>query len=127
MRLIDADEVLKRWGLKFYAMGGDRLGPNGDEISFYVNGLLNEIQNAPTVDTYIEDDMKEAIKVGQEVGYEMAKGKYERPQGEWLHNSDRPDNLICSVCNCGWDMWRYESKELKFCPHCGADMRGGRE
>ncbi len=50
VRLIDADEVLKRWGLKFYAMGGDRLGPNGEDIMFYVNGLLNEIQNAPTVE-----------------------------------------------------------------------------
>lgn len=50
-----------------------------------------------------------------------------RPQGEWKHNSDHPDNLICSVCNCEWDMWRYESKELKFCPNCGADMRGGGE
>lgn len=60
MRLIDADEVLKRWGLKFYAMGGDRLGPNGDEISFYVNGLLNEIQNAPTVEP-ISDEQIEKI------------------------------------------------------------------
>lgn len=50
-----------------------------------------------------------------------------RSKGKWLHNSDRPDTLICSVCNCGWDMWRYESKELKYCPNCGADMRGGEQ
>lgn len=47
---------------------------------------------------------------------------HERPQGKWLHNSDHPDNWICSACNCGWDMWRYESKELKYCPNCGAKM-----
>lgn len=92
MRLIDADEVLKRWGLKFYAMGGDRLGPNGDEISFYVNGLLNEIQNAPTVDTYTEDDVQYAIKEGHQVGYEMTNFK-SKPieiikESEPISNSD---------------------------------------
>jgi len=46
----------------------------------------------------------------------------ERSKGAWLHNSDHPDTLICSVCNCGWDMWRYERKELKYCPNCGSDM-----
>lgn len=46
----------------------------------------------------------------------------ERSKGVWLHNSDRPDTLICSVCNCGWVMWRYERKELKYCPNCGSDM-----
>lgn len=103
MRLIDADEVLKRWGLKFYAMGGDRLGPNGDEISFYVNGLLNEIQNAPTV---------------------------ERPQGEWIEESSEIGALGIKYtwvrCNrCGWDNSLVIPKS--FCPNCGADMRGGRE
>ena len=72
MRLIDADEVLKRWGLKFYAMGGDRLGPNGNEISFYVNGLLNEIQNAPTVEPTLSDEQIDKITdlLETEWGYE---------------------------------------------------------
>lgn len=37
------------------------------------------IDNAPTVEAYTEDDVKNAIKEGHEVGYEMAKAKYERP------------------------------------------------
>ena len=49
MRLIDADELLKNWGQTFFAMGGDRLGANGEEIMFYLNGLIREIKNAPTV------------------------------------------------------------------------------
>lgn len=42
--------------------------------------------------------------------------------GEWKHNSNRPDRLICSVCDAGYDMMRFESKDLKFCPNCGARM-----
>ena len=71
------------------------------------------------------------VKFGIEKTYDLIDNaptvEPERPQGRWLHNSDRPDTLICSVCNCGWDMWHYESKELKYCPNCGADMRGGKE
>jgi len=45
---------------------------------------------------------------------EMAKTKYERPQGEWIVENDV--YCICSVCN---------NKEIKFsnfCPNCGAQM-----
>ena len=44
--------------------------------------------------------------------------------GKWLHNSDRPDRLICSVCDVGFDMWYYETKDLLYCPCCGAKMDG---
>ena len=47
--------------------------------------------------------------------------------GKWLHNSDRPDKLICSVCDVGFDMWYYETKDLLYCPCCGAKMDGGKE
>ena len=104
MRLIDADEVLKRWGLKFYAMGGDRLGPNGDDISFYVNGLLNEIQNAPTVELRMVNGVIIPI---------------ERPQGEWIKHSTYKDVLICSKCNHGSNQV-YDT--FNFCPNCGAKM-----
>ena len=40
--------------------------------------------------------------------------------GHWETNSDRPDSLICSVCNCGFDMWKHDSHN--FCPNCGAKM-----
>ena len=35
-------------------------------------------------------------------------------------NSDRPDSLICSVCKCGFDMWKHDPHN--FCPNCGAKM-----
>lgn len=45
--------------------------------------------------------------------------------GHWETNSDRPDSLICSVCNCGFDMWKHDSHN--FCPNCGAKLDGGIE
>ena len=45
--------------------------------------------------------------------------------GRWETNSDRPDSLICSVCKCGFDMWKHDPHN--FCPNCGAKMDGGDE
>ena len=42
--------------------------------------------------------------------------------GRWIMNSDRPDMIICTVCNAGFDVWKHESKNFKFCPNCGAEM-----
>ena len=40
--------------------------------------------------------------------------------GRWETNSDRPDSLICSVCKCGFDMWKHDPHN--YCPSCGAKM-----
>ena len=45
--------------------------------------------------------------------------------GRWGTHSDRPDSLICSVCNCGFDMWKHDPHN--YCPNCGAKMDGGVE
>ena len=111
------NDLISREALKEYSYG--REDTYGD-IKQVVD--VEDIDNAPKVDTYTEEDVHYAIKEGHQVGYEMAKAKFERPTGKWLYNSDHPDNWICSACNCGWDMWRYESKELKYCPNCGAKM-----
>lgn len=42
--------------------------------------------------------------------------------GHWETNSDRPDSLICSVCECGFDMWKHDPHN--FCLNCGAKMEG---
>lgn len=42
--------------------------------------------------------------------------------GQWGTHSDRPDSLICSVCNCGFDMWKHDPHN--YCPNCGAKMDG---
>lgn len=40
--------------------------------------------------------------------------------GQWETNSDKPDTLICSVCKCGFDMWKHDPHN--FCPNCGAKV-----
>lgn len=40
--------------------------------------------------------------------------------GRWETNSDRPDTLICSMCKCGFDMWKHDPHN--YCPNCGAKM-----
>ncbi len=46
----------------------------------------------------------------------------ERKNGEWLMISDFPDRLICSECGAQFDVWLWESKQMHFCPNCGAEM-----
>ena len=48
----------------------------------------------------------------------------ERKKGKWMMHSDYPDRLICSECTGQFDVWHWESKQMHFCPNCGADMRG---
>lgn len=40
--------------------------------------------------------------------------------GRWETNSDRPDTLICSICKCGFDMWKHD--QHNYCPNCGSKM-----
>lgn len=45
--------------------------------------------------------------------------------GRWETNSDRPDTLICSICKCGFDMWKHDPHN--YCPNCCAKMDRGAE
>lgn len=50
----------------------------------------------------------------------------QRPKGKWIMNSDYPDRLICDKCNAQFDVWHWESKQMHYCPNCGA-RNGGLE
>lgn len=51
----------------------------------------------------------------------------ERPTGEWLNHNSYFKR--CSLCKkvVGFDYIEQEGERFKYCPNCGADMRGGRE
>ena len=91
-RLIDANELLKK---KFLTREFDATarGWTLEVVS------AKDIEDAPSIDS-------ESL----------------RPHGRWEMNSDRPDSLICSVCNCGFDMWKHDPHN--YCPNCGAKMDG---
>ena len=49
----------------------------------------------------------------------------ERKTGKWI---EVDDDLISGKCSaCGWEAHLYEDDVvgMPYCPHCGADMRGG--
>ena len=65
----------------------------------------------------MEDDFKKAIKkMPKDIIVDVEPVRH----GRWKTNSDRPDTLICSVCKCGFDMWKHDPHN--FCPNCGAIM-----
>ena len=52
--------------------------------AYFPKDFIEEIDNAPTVDTYTKDDMtREYLK-----GYNACKDMDERPQGEWARHDE---------------------------------------
>ena len=95
MRLIDADALSKKWQ--------EVLDEKADE-----KGTLAYITFELFIDRLKEEPTIEAEPV---------------KRGRWETNSDRPDSLICSICKCGFDMWKHDPHN--YCPNCGAKMYGG--
>ena len=105
-------------------------------FGMFTENICEVIDNAPTVETYTEEDMKRTIKENFDLGYEMAKNKYERPKGEWIEkpitekfgigNFTR-HAVVCSVCEGSGEDSEGIPQKTNFCPNCGADMRGEKE
>ena len=66
--------------------------------------------------------IQEAIKMVSFPEYTPSADVAPMVHGRWETNSDRPDSLICSVCKCGFDMWKHDPHN--YCPNCGAKMDG---
>ena len=106
MRLIDADELLKKKYLDEFAEG---------VVS------CEDIINAPTIKTFTLADIEEQYRKGLEKG--LSEWETERPQGEWEYNPNI-GNWHCSFChNICYEM-KLAHDNYNFCPNCGADMRG---
>lgn len=99
MRLIDADALLEKIDTEREILVKDgRLGTE----HILVHYVREFIEDAPTID---------------------------RPQGEWIVNTHNYKS-VCSVCGAnetdfiyGTEIW-YGLGESKFCPNCGARMKG---
>jgi len=66
-----------------------------------------------------------------EIYFHTKRGKevyfVKRKNGKWICSDDLYETAVCSCC--GWDTtepWQHIKNWFEFCPHCGADMRGGR-
>ena len=92
--LIDAVE-----SIDWYSVYKGKLtvgAPNTENALYKASSIYSAIDNAPAADV---------VPVRH---------------GKWETNSDRPDSLICSVCKCGFDMWKHDPHN--YCPNCGAKM-----
>ncbi len=110
MRLIDADKLRAEY---------QAILDRGDMFCEY--DIIGMLDNAPTVDTYTEDDVQYAIREGHQVGYEMAKAKYSPKTGHWIKTIGENGVTSAARCSeCGFGDNRYML--FNFCPNCGARM-----
>ena len=95
-------EALNTWDKFGYTAKSELIRLTSDNEKLYrpyihYEDVINCIDNAPTV---------------------------ERPQGEWKVYGKQGGIPITDMCsNCRYEMKWYKNK-YKFCPNCGADMRG---
>ena len=121
MRLIDAEALKKAMDKKALDLA------NGGMI--FIESIKHTIDNAPTVEPEITEE--QAIDTLHKTGWLIIHDKEmsERPQGEWIEVEKQGKTgdgriftytvVVCSECGEQFDL-----EGEKFCPHCGADMRG---
>ena len=80
---------------------------------YAVDAVLDVYYDTPDIDLSGEKFEAAILKI-QAADVAMVR------HGRWGTHSDRPDSLICSVCNCGFDMWKHDPHN--YCPNCGAKM-----
>ena len=116
-------DLISREALKEKITRGMRYAPiSENEKKIIITAILSDIDNAPTVETDIEEVAKDAYEHGYTDGWKERFGEpNERPQGEWIEKEETPASVsyYCSVC-------KIEGIPITpFCPWCGAKMKGG--
>ena len=82
--------------------------------------------NADALTTWIKESQKMTSKVKAILCYIETMPSQNRPQGEWiwqLANNGWVDH-ICSVCGYTENTDIHVSLGWKYCPNCGAKMKG---
>ena len=122
------DCISREWVKTNFAKEFFKAIGSGNDTPFEVFGTVKKvIDNAPTVEPRIEygtdGQPYRLFMSGGRVVPDMLQGwRYEeRPKGEWL-KSDVPESVLAKCSVCGFDCGAYTHN---FCPHCGADMKGG--
>ena len=59
------------------------------------------------------DDVSDTVVALYNAGYRK------QSEGEWKRVSDKYPRYVCTACN-----HLYNNKEYKYCPECGAKMKG---
>lgn len=104
MRLIDAVALKKAF----------KRSPFVNEVHLYYARQL--IDNAPTVEAYTYEQVKELVNLNKKLSEEI-------PHGEWYYSCQ--NGWHCSICQqMVKDMPTVMGKaNFDYCPNCGADMR----
>ena len=123
VRLIDANALKE--ALKSGCENCSDANTNWCEHCCKINDFEDLIDNAPTVDVGIEiAQEREKLYEESKKLYILAKtlGKDERPQGEWEKPFEMNGKTYhkCNHCHISSELILID----KFCPNCGADMRG---
>ena len=131
MRLIDADALKKVLNFVYDCAYIDSKSKEG-----IVSDIIDEIDNAPTVEPEVKEvpiatvtfDMEKLKELTNDIVERIKSGEIvvPRPKGKWIDVPCERDLLFntgikytCSVCG------KFNSNgHSSFCPDCGADMRG---
>lgn len=75
----------------------------------------------------MEEKLAIQYSLGYQDGFLEAKTKYERPQGEWILNTnytDNEDTWECSICGEPFTLTTGtpEDNLYNYCPKCGAKL-----
>ena len=101
---------------------------NDDE--WFQEALASQIRMIPSAESTgdLDNAIYEYVKEG------LMDNPYDRPQGEWLifdGESDLYVDIKCSYCRKVYTVDSYKRddigftiEDLKFCPNCGARMKG---
>ena len=90
-----------------------------DAIDYFVTNI-----GFVDADGYTVDDYDERLSIWTERFSCIPSAEPEQRKGKWMIHSNYLDRLICSECTGQFNVWHWESKQMNFCPNCGADMRG---
>ena len=113
-------EIAKTWKEDALNNGHDEIAIRAEATIDFICEVIMTIDNAPTVEQKYYERVIAQINPVIEA----------RPQGEWREKyCDYGVYYRCSNCHKMPPNYECDYKEgaikTNFCPHCGADMRGG--